>query len=115
MWKGESRFRFCPAEEASPTFKPGDRVRMVHSIDSFGTVQSDVEPSPEFGHPRQLILWDRTEKATAWNPAFLRPSESRWEDDPEVVDVDPHFVSRKRSRSETIARRNGLSVREGIA
>jgi len=66
-------------------YKVGDRVRMVHTTDSFATVVGELETSPVDGGPRLPVCWDRTGKTNAWDPAFLRSADSDPADDPDEV------------------------------
>lgn len=66
-------------------FKIGDRVRMVQSADTVGTVAGDLGVSSVDGGPRLPVRWDRSGMVTEWDPAFLRPADTDPKADPDEV------------------------------
>jgi hypothetical protein len=78
------------------SFKIGDRVRMVQTS-SFGTVASEVFPSPVDKGPRQNVRWDRSGEESAWDPAFLREANTNPLEDPD--EVKSGDVGRRRGKS----------------
>lgn len=75
-------------------FSQGDRVRLVHGFRCGSVLTGEVFPSPTFGTPRIHIMWDANGIVSAWNPAFLRPADTKPEDDPERVEDDHTIMER---------------------
>lgn len=67
-------------------WKIGDRVRMVQTDDSTGTITGPVKVGVGAdGGDRIPVKWDRTGKVTEYSPGFLRPIATRAADDPDEV------------------------------
>jgi hypothetical protein len=88
-------------------FQPGDRVRMVQTDDSVGTVDGPVKRNAGAdGTDRVPVRWDRTGMVTEYNPGFLRSAASHACDDPDEVTIGN--ATRRRGRVYIDA--NGVTV-----
>jgi hypothetical protein len=90
-------------------WKVGDRVRMVQTDDSVGTVDGPIKVGVGVdGTDRIPVKWDRTGIVTEYNPGFLRDASL----DPDEVTIG----NATRRRGRVYIDDNGVTVvvREGF-
>lgn len=95
------------------TWRPGDRVRMVQTDDSVGTVDGPTKiGAGADGTDRVPVRWDRTGIVTEYNPGFLRPERSPATADPDEVTIGN--ATRRRGRVYIDGNGVAVVVRDGF-